>query len=250
MSIVNTHDRTITAKIVYYGPGLGGKTTSLKTVYRIIDPDGRAKLISLKTDEERTLFFDFLPIDIGMVSGYKVRLQTFTVPGQVKYNLTRKYVLMGADGVVFVADAQRQRLQDNLTSFENLKDNLAAIGMSLDRLPMVLQYNKQDLPDLIPSTELDALLGHLDVPSFPTSGVTGEGVFQAFVEIASRTVAFVGERYKIRGEEPLGLAICDYFDRFSPTPTRRKSACDPGCASPCDSVPSHTPFQPLGSLRS
>jgi mutual gliding-motility protein MglA len=168
MSIVNTRDKIITCKIVYYGPGLGGKTSSLKVVHRVLDPDEKNKLISLKTDEERTLFFDFLPIELGIVGGYKIKIQGFTVPGQVKYNLTRKYVLMGADCVVFVADSLAARLDENAESMANLRENLTANGLDFNTIPLVLQYNKQDLAGthvLSTSAELGAALNPRGMPS-------------------------------------------------------------------------------------
>lgn len=197
MSIVNTREKTITTKLVYYGPGLGGKTTSLKVVHSILDPDQKAKLISLNTDEERTLFFDFLPIDLGVVGGYKIKIQGFTVPGQVKYNLTRKYVLMGADGVVFVADSRASRLEENVQSVLNLAENLVSNGLDPNTIPLVMQYNKQDLPALTPADELDGRLNMRGVPCFLTAATEASGVYDAFVEASCRTIAATVAKYKI-----------------------------------------------------
>lgn len=201
MSIVNTRDKTICTKIVYYGPGLGGKTTSLKRVHATLDPERRMKLVTLKTDEERTLFFDFLPIDLGLLGDYKVRLQAFTVPGQVKYNLTRRYVLMGADAVVFVADSQADRLDDNIESMLSLGDNLASIGVDINQLPLVLQYNKRDLPDVCSPELLREKLNFAGAPEFFTSAMRGEGVFEAFVETSKRMLDHVAERYHLSGDD-------------------------------------------------
>ncbi|HMS15556.1 MAG TPA: ADP-ribosylation factor-like protein [Planctomycetota bacterium] len=197
MSIVNTREKTITTKLVYYGPGLGGKTTSLKVVHSVLDPDQKSKLISLNTDEERTLFFDFLPIDLGIVGGYKIKIQGFTVPGQVKYNLTRKYVLMGADGVVFVADSQAARLGENRESMENLKENLLANGLDPATIPLVIQYNKQDLPHLTPTEDLTKHLNTRGVPTYRSSATEGSGVFDAFVDAASTTIESIVRKYQL-----------------------------------------------------
>lgn len=212
MSIVNTREKTITAKIVYYGPGLGGKTTSLKAVHQVLDPAQKVKLISLKTDEERTLFFDFLPIDLGVVEGYKIKIQGFTVPGQVKYNLTRKYVLMGADCVVFVADSQADRIDENVESIVNLGENLTANGLDVSTIPMVMQYNKRDLPNLSAVEDLEAKLNFRSVPSFATSATSGEGVFDGFVEAAGRMLDAVAARYEVSHDG--GGSVGDAARRF------------------------------------
>ncbi len=219
MSIVNTRDKTITTKIVYYGPGLGGKTTSLMDVHRVLDPEHRAKLVSLKTDEERTLFFDFLPIDLGIVGGYKIKIQGFTVPGQVKYNLTRKYVLMGADAVVFVADSQSDRLHENVESVTNLAANLAANGLDLETIPLVMQYNKRDLPSLSSAADLERELNHRGAPWFATSAISGDGVFDAFAEATESMLDSVAARYRIpdSGEDgaSVGQSVRAYLTRLA-----------------------------------
>src|SRR5919205_2107034 len=148
MSMINYASREINCKIVYYGPGLGGKTTNLEHVYSKVAPDTRGKLISLATETERTLFFDFLPVDLGTIRGFKTRFHLYTVPGQVYYNASRKLILKGVDGIVFVADSQIERMEANLESFENLRVNLAEQGYDLDKLPYVIQYNKRDLPNV------------------------------------------------------------------------------------------------------
>ena len=156
MSMINYASREINCKIVYYGSGLGGKTTNLEHVYGKVQPDTRGKLISLATETERTLFFDFLPVDLGTIRGFKTRFQLYTVPGQVYYQATRRLVLQGADGVVFVADSQARQLEENIESFQDLHANLAEQGVDPRAMPIVVQYNKQDLPkDLIlPVAEL------------------------------------------------------------------------------------------------
>jgi mutual gliding-motility protein MglA len=158
MSMINYASREINCKIVYYGPGLGGKTTNLEFVYGKVSPDTRGKLISLATETERTLFFDFLPVDLGTIRGFRTRFHLYTVPGQVYYNASRKLILKGVDGVVFVADSQRSRAEANLESMQNLYDNMAAYGYDLTRMPFVIQYNKRDLPNAAPLGELQEML--------------------------------------------------------------------------------------------
>lgn len=198
MSIVDTRKRTINTKIVYYGTGLGGKTTSLKCVHRALDPEQQVKMVSLNTDEERTLFFDFLPIDLGEVGGYKIRIQGFTVPGQVKYNLTRKYVLMGADAVVFVADSNVTRFGENVVSFKNLQENLALNGLDPENIPMILQYNKRDLPDTTPIEVFQEKLNSRGLDHFETVACESEGVFDGFLRISELMLDSVAERYGLQ----------------------------------------------------
>ncbi|HET9134981.1 MAG TPA: ADP-ribosylation factor-like protein [Gemmatimonadales bacterium] len=158
MSLINYASREINCKIVYYGPGLGGKTTNLEYVYEKVAPSSKGKLISLATETERTLFFDFLPVDLGTIRGFKTRFHLYTVPGQVYYNASRKLILKGVDGVVFVADSQIDRMEANLEAMQNLYDNMAQHGYDLTTLPFVIQYNKRDLPNAAPIEQLDAAL--------------------------------------------------------------------------------------------
>ena len=178
MSYVNHLAREINAKVVYYGPGLCGKTTNLQHVFGRTRPDAKGKLITLATETERTLFFDFLPIDLGSVRGFKVRLHLYTVPGQVFYDASRKLVLRGADGVVFVADSQPSRHEANIESVENLADNLLATGQRLDQIPYIMQYNKRDLPEVDSIETLRAALNPMGVPEFEACASTGVGVFE------------------------------------------------------------------------
>jgi signal recognition particle receptor subunit beta len=156
MSMINYASKEINCKIVYYGPGLGGKTTNLEIVYGKVTPDTRGKLISLATETERTLFFDFLPVDLGQIRGFKTRFHLYTVPGQVYYNASRKLILKGVDGIVFVADSQVERMEANQEAMQNLYDNMAEYGYDLTKLPFVIQYNKRDLPNAAPIKELQA----------------------------------------------------------------------------------------------
>jgi signal recognition particle receptor subunit beta len=158
MSMINYASREINCKIVYYGPGLGGKTTNLEHVYGKVSPETRGKLISLATETERTLFFDFLPVDLGTIRGFRTRFHLYTVPGQVYYNASRKLILKGVDGVVFVADSQMERMEANMESMQNLYDNMAEHGYDITRMPFVIQYNKRDLPNAASVGELQAAL--------------------------------------------------------------------------------------------
>ncbi|HUO51172.1 MAG TPA: GTPase domain-containing protein [Gemmatimonadaceae bacterium] len=158
MSMINYASREINCKIVYYGPGLGGKTTNLEHVYGRVKPDTRGKLISLATETERTLFFDFLPVDLGTIRGFKTRFHLYTVPGQVYYNASRKLILKGVDGIVFVADSQVERMEANIEAMQNLYDNMLEYGYDLTAMPFVMQYNKRDLPNAAPVKELQASL--------------------------------------------------------------------------------------------
>ncbi|HWP36845.1 MAG TPA: GTPase domain-containing protein [Gemmatimonadales bacterium] len=216
MSMINYASREINCKLVYYGPGLGGKTTNLEHVYQKVAPDTRGKMVSLATETERTLFFDFLPVDLGTIRGFKTRFHLYTVPGQVYYNASRKLILKGVDGVVFVADSQVERMEANIESMQNLYDNMAQYGYDLTKIPFVIQYNKRDLPNAAPIKDLQAQLnpgwpvedpakqapapdpwhpGELLIqqvdgnwieraPYFESVAVTGEGVFDTLRAVA------------------------------------------------------------------
>ncbi len=186
MSLVNYATREITCKIVYYGPGRSGKTTNLHYIYGQVPDDRKGRMVSLATQTDRTLFFDFLPLDLGSISGFTTKFQLYTVPGQVYYQTTRKLVLQGADGVVFVADSQARQLEENIESFQDLHANLAEQGIDARTVPLVLQYNKQDLPrDLILTTpELSDALNFRGVPEFSADALHGPGVFETLRSIA------------------------------------------------------------------
>ena len=180
MPLVNYATREITCKIVYYGPGRSGKTTNLHYIFEQVPNDRKGKMVSLATQTDRTLFFDFLPLDLGSISGFSTRFQLYTVPGQVYYQATRKLVLQGADGVVFVADSQARQLDENIESMQDLHANLADHGMDVRTTPLVIQYNKQDLPKglILGVDELEDALNFRDVPSFPADALHGLGVFE------------------------------------------------------------------------
>ena len=186
MSLVNYATREITCKIVYYGPGRSGKTTNLHYIYGQVPEDRKGKMVSLATQTDRTLFFDFLPLDLGTISGFTTKFQLYTVPGQVYYHSTRKLVLQVADGVVFVADSQARQVGENIESFQDLHANLADQGIDARTLPLVLQYNKQDLPrELILSTEeLSEALNFRGVPEFSADALHGPGVFETLRAIS------------------------------------------------------------------
>jgi signal recognition particle receptor subunit beta len=178
VSYINHMNKEINCKIVYYGPGLCGKTTNLQHVFGKTKPEAKGKMISLATETERTLFFDFLPIDLGTIKGYKVRFHLYTVPGQVFYDASRKLILRGADGVVFVADSQASRFEANVESVENLETNMKENQLSLAKTPYVMQWNKRDLPDVSSIDELNAELNPYKVPGFEAAAKAGSGVFE------------------------------------------------------------------------
>jgi signal recognition particle receptor subunit beta len=184
MSFINYSSREINCKLVYYGPGLGGKTTNLQFIYARTSPEAKGKMISLATETERTLFFDFLPLSLGEIRGFKTRFHLYTVPGQVFYDASRKLILKGVDGVVFVADSQNERMEANIESLENLRLNLGEQGYNLDKLPYIIQYNKRDLPNAAPLDELRNLLNPTKVPEFEACATTGVGVFETLKAIA------------------------------------------------------------------
>lgn len=184
MSFINYSSREINCKIVYYGPGLCGKTTNLQYVYNKTAPEAKGKMISLATETERTLFFDFLPLSLGEIRGFKTRFHLYTVPGQVFYDASRKLILKGVDGVVFVADSQEERMEANLESMDNLRTNLTEQGYDLDKIPFVIQYNKRDLVNASSLEELRRLLNPQQVPDFEAVATNGVGVFDTLKAIA------------------------------------------------------------------
>lgn len=184
MSFINYSSREINCKIVYYGPGLCGKTTNLQHVYGKTNPDAKGKMISLATETERTLFFDFLPLSLGEIRGFKTRFHLYTVPGQVFYDASRKLILKGVDGVVFVADSQVERMEANMESLDNLDINLKEQGYDLAKVPFVIQYNKRDLPNAAPVEELKKVLNPNGYTDYEACAATGEGVFETLKAIS------------------------------------------------------------------
>lgn len=226
MALFNYATRELSAKIVYYGPGLSGKTTNIEMVHRILRPDQKGRLISLPTETDRTLFFDFLPVDLGQIKGFKVRFHLYTVPGQVFYNATRRLVLQGVDGVVFVADSQAEMGQSNVESLKNLVENLASYGKKLQELPFVLQYNKRDLKNLASVEEMNARLNPMNVPVVEGVAKTGVGVSETLVAISRMVFAHLRKTLlmpeEAGGQEEIGeladTRIKESFRRKEPEP--------------------------------
>jgi signal recognition particle receptor subunit beta len=195
MVLFNAATKELTAKIVYYGPGLCGKTTNLQWIYDSLPGDGRGKMLSLATQTDRTLFFDFLPIELGTIRGMKTRIQLYTVPGQVFYDATRKLVLRGADAVVFVADSQAPALETNKESFQNLIDNLKEQGAELEKIPHVIQWNKRDTPNALPVDQLEAAVNRFNAPTFEACAMKGEGVRETLTGVAKLVLKHLAEKY-------------------------------------------------------
>jgi len=188
LSFINFAAREINCKIVYYGAGLGGKTTNLQVIYQKTADQQKGKMISLATETERTLFFDFLPLDLGSVRGFKTRIHLYTVPGQVFYDASRKLILRGVDGIVFVADSQEQRMDANVEALENLMSNLREHGYDFNKIPYVLQLNKRDLPNILPIDLLSTELRKKNEPIFEAVAFQGVGVFETLKEIAKQVL--------------------------------------------------------------
>jgi len=184
MSFVNYQRKEINCKIVYYGPGLGGKTTNIQHVYKKTSGNNRGQMITLNTENERTLFFDFLPLELGEIRGFKTRFHLYTVPGQVFYESSRRLILRGVDGVVFVADSQVEKMDANIESLKGLEENLTFQGHDISKIPLVMQWNKRDLPNVTSVQDLEAALNKHKVPSFEASAINGEGVFETLKMIS------------------------------------------------------------------
>ena len=207
MVLFNYATKEITAKLVYYGPGLCGKTTNLQFVYDSLPSNNKSKMLSLSTKTDRTLFFDFLPLDLGKIRGMRTKLQLYTVPGQVYYNSTRQLVLKGADGIVFVADSQDFAMDANLESLQNLEDNLKRQGVRIREIPLVIQYNKRDLPNAAPVAQLDAELNKLGVPHYESVATTGIGVEETLKGLTQLVLSHLVRKYGLEGNEPLDREI-------------------------------------------
>lgn len=188
MSFFNHNAKEIHCKIVYYGPSLGGKTTNIQWIYQNTAEDQKSKLVALNTDVERTLFFDFLPLNIGDIRGYKTRFHLYSVPGQVVYDASRKLILKGLDGVIFVADSQAERMEENLEAFRNLEKNLEAQGYNIKEVPLVIQYNKRDLPNALTLSELRRSLNHYNAPEFEATANEGKGVMESLKSISKSII--------------------------------------------------------------
>jgi signal recognition particle receptor subunit beta len=214
MALLNYLRKEIDAKIVYYGPGLSGKTTNIQFVHQNLQPDQRGNILSLATDQDVTLFFDFLPLELEDVVGFKIRFHLFTVPGQVYYGATRRAVLMGADGVIFVADSQIERMEDNLVSIKELEENLRQYGKKLEATPFIIQYNKRDLLNILPVEELNKKINHLAVPYFESVAIEGKGVFESLTMISRMVLKVVKDGAEAHGSAsmaypPSGAKVTD-----------------------------------------
>ena len=194
MSFINYASREINCKIVYYGPGLGGKTTNLQFIYERTNPQNKGQLISLATETDRTLFFDFLPLDLGTVRGFRTRFHLYTVPGQVFYDASRKLILKGVDGVIMVADSQEARMDANLESLDNLKINLRENGFELDKIPYALQLNKRDLANIVDYERMYSELNFKGEPTFEAIATEGRGVFETLKSVAKLVLQELSKR--------------------------------------------------------
>ena len=194
MTFINYAAKEINCKIVYYGPGLGGKTTNLQYIYHKTAPDRKGKMISLATEADRTLFFDFLPLDLGSIRGFTTRFHLYTVPGQVFYDASRKLILKGVDGVVFVADSQRERMEANVESIRNLETNLEDHGFDLVKVPFALQFNKRDLPNAMPVDEMYRMLNYKREPTFEAVAPQGVGIFDTLKAVAKQILVELRQR--------------------------------------------------------
>ncbi len=188
MSMINYASREINCKIVYYGTGLGGKTTNREYIYSRVNPETKGKMISLATETERTLFFDFLPIDLGEIRGFKTRFHLYTVPGQVYYNASRRLILKGVDGIIFVADSQSTRAEANIEAMHNLYENLESYGYNPSEIPFSIQYNKRDMTNILPVEELRAQINPMGVPDFEAVAIEGKGVFETLSTVSKLVV--------------------------------------------------------------
>jgi hypothetical protein len=216
---INYALREVNCKIVYYGPGLSGKTTNLEMVHQKVPPANRGELTSIATEGDRTLFFDFMPLDLGKVAGMTTRLQLYTVPGQVYYNATRKLVLPGVDGMVFVADSQQGKMEENIESLNDLEENLKECGVQISKTPCVMQYNKRDLPNILPVEELEAKLNRHKWPYFESIAITGEGVFPTLKKLAGMVLENLNKEYGVRRPAAAALPKKEPLVSAPATPT-------------------------------
>ena len=203
MVVFNPIKREIDIKIVYYGPALCGKTTNIQAVHKFLNPQQRGELVSLATKDDRTLFFDFLPIELGSIKGFKTRFHIYTVPGQVLYTLTRRAVLTGVDGVIFVADSQREKMEENIESLNDLKENLQYYNKSLESIPFAMQYNKRDLDTILPLEEMEEQLNPFMVPSFVASAVNGKGVMETLTICCKMVLKQIKEKSRVKKEDEI-----------------------------------------------
>jgi len=241
MAVFNYQKKEIDAKIVYYGPGISGKTTNLQHIHQHLKPEQRGKMVSLATDEERTLFFDFLPIELECVRGFRTRFHLYTVPGQVYYGATRRAVLTGADGIIFVADSQRDRLEDNLISFKDLEENLHYYGRKIETIPMIMQYNKRDLPNVLSLEDLDSKINRLNVPHFESVAILGKGVFETLTMMCRMVLKTLEDGAESRKPSPQPPVAPPEFAGQRPAAEKKPSPAGP--------IPKPASAPPAAGLR-
>jgi signal recognition particle receptor subunit beta len=251
MATINYAVREISVKIVYYGTGLCGKTTNLQVIHRKIPNEHRSDMVSLATETDRTLFFDFLPLDLGKIKGFSTKFQLYTVPGQVYYNATRKLVLRGVDGVVFVVDSAPDKLQENIESFKNLEENLAEYGYQRESVPIILQYNKRDLPNALPVDKLNLLINKYGLPWNESIAVQGKGIFESLKIIGKQVIDNLNKKYS-RPSSPTPQAPTDRFGSPpSPKPAPQRQAFSPVTPQqPTQPVQRQQPQQPFSAPSS
>jgi len=237
MAVINYSKKEISAKIVYYGPSLCGKTTNIQSIYASVKPEQKGKLVSLATEADRTLFFDFLPIEIANIRGFKTRLHFYTVPGQVYYNSTRRAVLTGVDGLVFVADSQRDKMEENVESLNNLEENLNYYGKSLKTIPLVIQYNKRDLPDVTPISEMEQILNVNGYPCVEAVASTGEGVLETLTKITKLVLRHIEMGTSGKQQRPASAPIPE---KATVPPAAQKPAPSSFMPKPAESGPAKT----------
>ncbi len=240
---INFANKEIQCKIVYYGPGMSGKTTNLEVVHQKAPPSAKGDLTSIATEGDRTLFFDFMPLDLGNIAGIKTKFQLYTVPGQVYYNSTRKLVLQGVDGIVFVADSQADKIDENIEALENLRTNLKEYGRDMDSIPLILQWNKRDLPTALPLEELEQKLNTMGVPTFEAVASTGEGVFPTLKALASLVLESINKEREGTRARPAAAAAP--AAPAAPVAVRPQAPAQPAAAAPAQPrrVPPQAPAQ-------
>ncbi len=236
MALFNYTAKEITLKIVYYGPGFSGKTTNLQHLHTILPTSTRGKLISLTTEADRTLFFDFLPIDVGKIKDFNIRFQLYTVPGQVRYNATRRLVLKGADAIVFVADSQKEMKDQNIESLDNMKENLTVNNIDPDDTPIVFQYNKRDVKNVMNIGDLNSYLNKDNAPFYEAVAVEGRGVKETFKEVTGYLIKHIAKKHKVDIEAPIEILSAGYEP-----PVAKHKATAPSASKPAEPKPSSIP---------
>lgn len=240
MALFNYTAKEITLKLVYYGPGFSGKTTNLQNLHSVLPNESRGKLISLTTEADRTLFFDFLPVDIGKVKEFNIRFQLYTVPGQVRYNATRRLVLRGADAIIFVADSQKEMKEQNIESYNNMRENLTVNNIDPDEIPIIFQYNKRDVKNVMSIGELNADINKENAPFFESCAVEGKGVKETFKEATDILIKHIAKKHKVDIDAPVEIIK----DSAAPA----QAAPEPSVSSPPPRSTSPQPFAQMPNM--